>query len=47
MIAQKIIERERTRRKCKNVNCGHDLDDHIRHEDTCLVMDCECRRFVS
>ncbi|MEO9277391.1 MAG: hypothetical protein ABI340_06405 [Nitrososphaera sp.] len=46
-IARKVVEREKTRRKCKNVICGHDMDDHIRSNETCLVLDCDCRKFVS
>ena len=46
-IAQKVLEREKLRRKCKNVNCGHAVDDHIRNSKTCLVVDCDCREFVS
>ncbi len=46
-IAQKIVEREKSRRRCKNPDCGHNMDDHIRHNETCLVLDCECRKFIS
>ena len=46
-IAQSVVEREKTRRKCKNVKCGHSVDDHIRTRETCLVLDCDCRQFVS
>ena len=46
-IARKVVEREKNRHTCKNINCGHGIDDHIRHSETCLVLDCECRKFVS
>ena len=46
-IAQKVIQREKSRRKCKNVSCGHPVDDHIRNNETCLVIDCDCRKFVN
>lgn len=46
-IAQSVVEREKTRRKCKNIKCGHGMDDHIRTRETCLVLDCDCRQFVS
>ena len=46
-IAQKIVEREKTRRICKNIKCKHKMDDHIRTQETCLVLDCDCRHFVS
>ena len=46
-IAQKVVEREKTRRICKNIKCKHLMDDHIRTKETCLVLDCDCRHFVS
>lgn len=46
-IARKVVEREKGRHTCKDPKCGHGLDDHIRHSETCLVVDCECRKFVS
>lgn len=45
-IAQRIIQREIQRRKCKNLKCGHSLNDHIRNTDTCLVLECSCIKFV-
>lgn len=47
LIARKVVEREKSRRICKNVNCGHFKDDHIRSNETCLVSDCECRKFTN
>lgn len=46
-IAQNIIQREIERRKCKNLQCRHSLNDHIRNSDTCLVLNCNCLKFVS
>lgn len=45
-IAQAIIKREAKRRICKNINCRHSLDDHIRQSQTCLVLDCNCISFM-
>jgi hypothetical protein len=45
-IAQNVIKREHERRKCKNFQCGHSLDDHVRNVDTCLILNCVCRKFV-
>ena len=45
-IAQNIIKREIDRRKCKNLQCGHSLNDHIRNIDTCLVLHCTCTKFI-
>ena len=45
-IAQRVIKREIERRMCKNFKCKHSLDDHIRNSDTCLVLNCDCRKFV-
>ncbi len=46
-IAQKIIQRERNRRTCKNVQCRHLLNDHIRNIGSCLVGPCMCEEFAS
>lgn len=46
-IAQKVVEREKFRRTCKNKSCGHTMDDHIRNTGTCLVLECDCRKFIS
>ncbi|ABK76764.1 hypothetical protein CENSYa_0119 [Cenarchaeum symbiosum A] len=44
-IAQSVIRREIERRMCKNGDCGHSMDDHIRNTGTCLIIECECRKF--
>ncbi|MDX1533940.1 MAG: hypothetical protein R3230_07035 [Nitrosopumilaceae archaeon] len=44
-IAQRVIRREIQRRVCKNFKCKHTMDDHIRNEGTCLVLNCDCRKF--
>ena len=44
-IAQNVIKREIQRRKCKNLQCGHSLNDHIRNTDTCLVLEGNCTKF--
>ena len=44
-IAQSVIKREIQRRICKNSQCRHSLDDHIRNSETCLVLKCECVKF--
>ncbi|MDE1862880.1 MAG: hypothetical protein KGI33_08205 [Thaumarchaeota archaeon] len=46
-IAQRVVQRETYRRTCKNANCGHSMDDHMRTRETCLVIDCDCRKFVN
>lgn len=46
-IAQRVVQREKSRHTCKNIKCGHMMDDHIRTKGTCLVLDCDCREFVS
>ncbi len=45
-IAQAVIKREAERRMCKNTECAHSLDDHIRNSGTCLVLNCDCSKFV-
>lgn len=45
-IAQNIIQREISRRICKNIKCRHSLNDHIRNSQTCLVLECDCTKFV-
>ena len=45
-IAQAVIKREIERRICKNIKCGHSLDDHIRNSGTCLVLNCNCSKFL-
>lgn len=44
-IAQRVIRREAERRTCRNIRCRHSMDDHIRNAETCLILECECRRF--
>ena len=46
-IAQAVVTREAQRRICKNEKCKHFSHDHIRNAETCLVSDCDCRRFLS
>jgi len=45
-IAQAVIKREAERRMCKNAQCTHSLDDHIRNSGTCLVLNCNCLKFI-
>lgn len=45
-IAQAVVQREQQRRTCKNPQCKHSLDDHIRNSDTCLVLNCSCLKFI-
>jgi hypothetical protein len=46
VIAQNVIKREIQRRKCRNFQCGHLLSDHIRNAETCLVLNCNCTKFI-
>ncbi len=45
LIAQRVVKREVERRICANPECGHQLADHIRNTDTCLVPTCDCAKF--
>jgi hypothetical protein len=45
-IAQAVVKREMERQLCKNINCRHSLDDHIRNSETCLVLNCSCSKFL-
>jgi len=45
-IAQNIIKREIERRKCKNSACHHSSNDHIRNSETCLILACNCTKFI-
>ena len=45
-IAQKVVKRETQRRICKNELCKHFSHNHIRNEETCLVVDCKCSEFT-
>jgi len=46
MIAQSVVKRETQRRICKNETCNHFSHDHIRNEQTCLAVDCQCVGFT-
>ena len=46
-IAQTIVQREILRRICKNIKCKHSMDEHIRSQETCLILNCDCRHFVN
>ena len=45
-IAQTVVQKEATRRICKNKKCKHFSHDHIRNVETCLVDNCECNEFT-
>ena len=45
-IAQKVITRELQRHVCKDSRCGHLSYDHIKNQDTCIIIDCPCTKFV-
>lgn len=45
-IARRVVQREATRRICKNSKCMHFLHDHVRNSETCLVADCRCGKFT-
>ena len=45
-IAKTVVQREASRRICKNDGCGHFLHDHVRNAETCMVADCPCGRFT-
>lgn len=45
-IAQAVVTREAQRRICKNKECKHFSHDHMRNVETCLVSDCDCRKFL-
>jgi len=46
VLAQKIIQKERNRRMCKNTHCQHLLNDHVRNYDSCLIESCKCEKFT-
>ena len=46
-IAQTIVKRELLRRICKNIKCKHSMDEHVRSQETCLMLNCDCRCFVN
>ena len=45
-IAQSVITRELERYICKDNRCGHLSYDHIKNQNTCTIVDCQCRKFV-
>lgn len=45
-IAQKIVQKEQKKRMCKNTDCKHLLNDHIRNYDSCLIESCTCEKFT-
>ena len=45
-IAQSVITRELERYVCKDNRCGHLSYDHIKNQNTCTIIDCQCRKFV-
>ena len=45
-IARTVVQREASRRICKNEKCKHFLHDHIRNAEMCMVVDCACGRFT-
>ena len=45
-IAQKVITRELQRYVCKDSRCGHLSYDHIKNQDTCIIIDCPCTKFI-
>ncbi len=46
-IAQTIVQRELLRHICKNIKCKHSMDEHVRSQETCLILNCDCRNFVN
>ncbi|MEM2785301.1 MAG: hypothetical protein QXW37_00750 [Candidatus Nitrosotenuis sp.] len=44
-IAQRVVQKEKDMRTCKNAKCGHMLHDHLRNYESCLVGNCGCERF--
>jgi hypothetical protein len=46
-IAQTIVQRELLRRICKNIKCKHSMDEHVRSQETCLILNCNCTHFVN
>jgi len=45
-IAQNVIRRELQRYVCQDTRCKHLASDHIRNNDTCIIIDCPCTKFV-
>ena len=46
-IAQTIVQRELLRRICKNIKYKHSMDEHVRSQETCLILNCDCTQFVN
>ena len=46
-IAQNVITRELQRNICQDARCKHLSYDHIKNQDTCIIIDCQCTKFVS
>ena len=45
-IDKKGITKELQRYVCKDSKCGHLSYDHIKNQDTCIIIDCPCTKFV-
>jgi len=45
-IALSVITRELERYVCKDSRCGHLSYDHIKNQNTCTIIDCQCGKFV-
>ena len=45
-IAQNVIARELQRYVCQDSRCGHLSYDHIKNQDTCIIIDCPCTKFI-
>ena len=45
-IAQSVITRELERYVCKDSRCGHLSYDHIKNQNTCTILSCNCQKFV-
>ena len=45
-IAQNVISKELQRHICQDTRCKHLSSDHIRNQDTCIIVDCPCTKFV-
>ena len=46
-IAQNVITRELQRNICQDARCKHLSYDHIKNQDTSIIIDCQCTKFVS
>ena len=45
-IAQNVITRELQRYVCQDKRCGHLSYDHIKNQDTCIIIDSPCTKFI-